>query len=82
MSAISFKLKKWIYRYTYIFILYYEFHPMYVLSTFCVCLHHTQFIPHSFILVFCRDFRFVTALWMPEENQKLHILSNVLLHSL
>ena len=44
-----------------------------MLSTFCVCLHHTQFIPHSFILEFCRDFQFVTAPRMPEENQKLYI---------
>ena len=51
-----------------------------MLSTFYVCLHHTQFMPHSFFLEFCRDFQFVTALRMPEENQKLHISSSVLRH--
>ena len=49
-----------------------------MLSTFSVCLHHIHFMLYSFISEYCRDFQFVTALWIPKENQKLQMQHYVL----
>ena len=52
-----------------------------MLSTFSVCLHHIHFMLYSFISEYCRDFQFVTALWIPKETQKLQMQQDVLTYS-